>query len=88
MVIGVHTMLNDLLPDHVYYRFNPYLTEMVSMDDIRPEKWSQLEQDAQMYIRKNDDKFVHAAIALNQQKHLPQKIIDWVKHKQQVLGFN
>ncbi|KAK0097713.1 hypothetical protein PV326_014241 [Microctonus aethiopoides] len=85
---GVHTMLNDLLPDHVYYRFNPYLTEMVSMDDIRPEKWSQLEQDAQMYIRKNDDKFVHAAIALNQQKHLPQKIIDWVKHKKQILGFN
>ncbi|KAK0163669.1 hypothetical protein PV327_007325 [Microctonus hyperodae] len=85
---GVHTMLNDLLPDHVYYRFNPYLTEMVSMDDIRPEKWSQLEQDAQMYIRKNDDKFVHAAIALKQQKHLPQKIIDWVKHKQQLFGFN
>lgn len=85
---GVHTMLNDLLPDHVYYRFNPYLTEMVSMDDIRAEKLAQLELDAQMYIRKNDDKFQHAAIALSQQKRTPQAIVDKLRLQKQLLGFN
>ncbi|XP_063978193.1 calcium-independent phospholipase A2-gamma-like isoform X2 [Diachasmimorpha longicaudata] len=85
---GVHTMLNDLLPDHVYYRFNPYLTEMLPMQETRPEKLSQLEQDARMYIRKNDDKFHHAAIALNLKKPIPQKIVDFLKLRKQLLGFD
>ncbi|XP_015115453.1 calcium-independent phospholipase A2-gamma isoform X2 [Diachasma alloeum] len=85
---GVHTMLNDLLPDHVYYRFNPYLTEMLPMQETRPEKLSQLEQDARMYIRKNEDKFHHAAIALNLKKPIPQKIVDFLKLRKQLLGFD
>lgn len=85
---GVHTMLNDLLPDHVYYRFNPYLTEMLSMQETRPEKLIQLEQDARMYIRKNEDKFHHAAIALNLRKPIPQKIVDFLKLRKQLLGFD
>ncbi|XP_011308196.1 calcium-independent phospholipase A2-gamma isoform X2 [Fopius arisanus] len=85
---GVHTMLNDLLPDHVYYRFNPYLTEMLPMQETRPEKLNQLEQDARMYIRKNEDKFHHAAIALNLRKSIPQKVLDFLKLRKQLLGFD
>lgn len=86
-ILGVHIVLNDLLPDDVYYRFNPYLTEMVSMDDVRPDKMALLEQDAQMYIRKNEDKFNQAAIALSQKRLLSQKAMDWVKLQKEILGF-
>ncbi|KAF7996639.1 hypothetical protein HCN44_002285 [Aphidius gifuensis] len=85
---GVHIMLNDLLPDHVYYRFNPYISEMITMEEKRAEKLAQLEQDARMYIRKNEDKFIQAAIALNQNKRLSQKILDWIEEKRHLHGFN
>lgn len=80
-------MLNDLLPDHAYYRFNPYLTEMLTMVEIRPEKISQLEQDAKMYIRRNEDKFEQVAKILLQKKSTSQSILDWIKLQKYTLGI-
>uniref|UniRef100_A0ABD2XKB6 PNPLA domain-containing protein n=1 Tax=Trichogramma kaykai TaxID=54128 RepID=A0ABD2XKB6_9HYME len=85
--VAVHIMLNDLLPDHAYFRFNPYLTEMVTMVEIRPDKISQLEQDALMYIRRNEEKFRQAAKVLMQEKKLSQKVKDWIKWKKITLGI-
>lgn len=85
---GVHIMLNDLLPDDVYYRFNPYISEMITMEEKRAEKLAQLEQDAKMYIRKNEDKFIQAAIALNQNKRLSQKVLDWIEEQRYLHGYN
>nr|XP_031832310.1 calcium-independent phospholipase A2-gamma-like isoform X2 [Nomia melanderi] len=84
---AVHTMLNDLLPEHVYYRFNPYLTEMISMVEIRPEKITQMEQDAKMYIRRNEEKFQKAAEALLQKRQIQQKIMDWIVLQKQTSGL-
>ncbi|XP_011497161.1 PREDICTED: calcium-independent phospholipase A2-gamma-like, partial [Ceratosolen solmsi marchali] len=84
---AVHIMLNDLLPDHAYYRFNPYLTEMLTMVEIRPEKIAQLEQDAAMYIRRNEEKFQQAAKVLMQKKTLIQKLIDWIKIQKIIIGI-
>lgn len=80
-------MLNDLLPEHVYFRFNPYLTEMLSMVEIRPEKINQLEQDAKMYIRRNEEKFQKAAKVLSEKRQIQQKILDWIILRKQIYGL-
>lgn len=84
---AVHTMLNDLLPEHVYFRFNPYLTEMLSMVEIRPEKIDQLEQDAKMYIRRNEEKFQKAAEVLLQKRQIQQRIVDWIVLQKEMSGL-
>lgn len=84
---AVHAMLNDLLPEHVYFRFNPYLTEMLSMVETRPEKITQLEQDARMYIRRNEDKFQRAAEVLLQKRKIQQQIMDWINLHRKISGL-
>ncbi|CAL1673685.1 unnamed protein product [Lasius platythorax] len=84
---AVHTMLNDLLPDHIYFRFNPYLTEMQSMVEIRPEKISLMEQDARMYIRRNEEKFQKAATVLLEKRRIQQKIADYITLQRQLLNL-
>ncbi|XP_071439531.1 calcium-independent phospholipase A2-gamma-like [Hetaerina americana] len=76
---GVHTMLSDLLPGGVYFRFNPHLTENTNLDEIRPENLKRLETDAAMYVRRNEEAFHEVADALLAPKSVPQKCIDWFK---------
>ncbi|XP_074034206.1 calcium-independent phospholipase A2-gamma [Leptinotarsa decemlineata] len=85
---GVHTMLSDLLPGNVYYRFNPYLTEMLDIAEIDPNKLEQLKRDALMYLRRNDDKFQDAVKALSKKKNLTQKLLDWMNLRKEIHGLN
>ncbi|CAG9862976.1 unnamed protein product [Phyllotreta striolata] len=84
---GVHTMLSDLLPTNVYFRFNPYLTEMLNIAEIHPQKLEQLKRDALMYLRRNEDKFQNAAEALSRKKGIGQKGVDWISKKREMYGF-
>lgn len=80
-------MLSDLLPPNVYYRFNPYLTEMLNMAEIEPDKLEQLKRDALMYLRRNEDKFQDAAKALSITKPPTQKVVDWFNLQKEIHGF-
>lgn len=84
---GVHTVLSDLLPHDVYYRFNPYLTEMLSMVEINPAKIEQLERDALMYLRRNEDKFQKAAKTLVETKTIHQRALEWINYKRSLYRF-
>ncbi|RZB40087.1 Patatin domain containing protein, partial [Asbolus verrucosus] len=84
---GVHIMLNDLLDDNVYYRFNPYLTEMISMVEINPQKLEQLKRDAVMYLRRNEDKFQEAARVLTEKKSYLQKVKDFINFHEDHYGL-
>lgn len=57
----VHTVLHDLLPPKVYYRFNPYLSEISGLDETDPIRWQRMLDDVEMYIRKNERKMEEAA---------------------------
>lgn len=53
----VHKILYELLPDKSYYRFNPYISEPIFLDENRPEKLDRIVDDAKEYIKKNQYKF-------------------------------
>lgn len=82
---ATHVILSDLLPTGTYFRFNPYLTEWLSMVEVRPEKIQQLENDAWMYYRKNEDKFEHVAEILTEKRHIVNKAKDVYYRLQETL---
>ncbi|KAJ3650285.1 hypothetical protein Zmor_021982 [Zophobas morio] len=84
---GVHVMLSDLLPHNVYYRFNPYLTEMISMTEINPQKLEQLQRDTIMYLRRNEDKFQEAAKVLIEKKTCVQKCKDFINFNREIYNI-
>lgn len=78
---GVHTMLNDLLPPNVYFRFNPYLTSLIPMHENKSAKITQLRDETNLYIRRNEEKFVDAATSLLIKRTATQKLKDFVDTK-------
>ncbi|XP_030753910.1 calcium-independent phospholipase A2-gamma-like isoform X2 [Sitophilus oryzae] len=85
--VAVHVMLSDLLPENVYYRFNPYLSEMVGMVESDQKKHEQLKRDAVMYLRRNEDKFQEAAKTLMLKKKITQEIKDKINLQRQIIGI-
>ncbi|KAJ8876263.1 hypothetical protein PR048_024173 [Dryococelus australis] len=69
--------MSDLLPSSVYYRFNPHLAEVISMVETDPAKVRQLEQEAAMYYRRNEETFEEVARALTASPSLSQRAHSW-----------
>ena len=53
-----HVTLHDLLPGHVYYRFNPFLSEYYPIDEVRREKMEAMRADTRMYMRRNHNRII------------------------------
>ncbi|KAK9497495.1 hypothetical protein O3M35_004201 [Rhynocoris fuscipes] len=73
---SIHTLISDILPEGVYFRLNPHLSGMVSMDDINDERISRLEEDTNMYCRRNEEKFVEISKILVTKRSVFQQTYD------------
>ncbi|XP_041651938.1 calcium-independent phospholipase A2-gamma-like isoform X2 [Cheilinus undulatus] len=75
----VHAMLDAFLPPNTYFRFNPYLSEDISMDENRQEKLNMLQAEGVRYLERNEEKLKKVARILNREKSSVQKMAEWTK---------
>ncbi|XP_034019230.1 calcium-independent phospholipase A2-gamma [Thalassophryne amazonica] len=77
----VHAMLDALLPPDTYFRFNPYISEDVPLNENRIEKLNFLKSEGERYLERNEAKLKKAASVLGQEKSTVQRLAEWVKLK-------
>lgn len=75
----VHTMLDAFLPPNTYFRFNPYMSEDISMDENRHEKLKLLQAEGIRYLERNEEKLKKVARILTQEKTSVQRTAEWAK---------
>ncbi|XP_034733326.1 calcium-independent phospholipase A2-gamma-like [Etheostoma cragini] len=78
---GVHTLLDDLLPPDVYFRFNPMLSAVVSLDESRPWAMDQLQRDTQNYLERNRPKLARLCLVLGAERTAASKTKDWMSER-------
>ncbi|XP_068572905.1 calcium-independent phospholipase A2-gamma [Cebidichthys violaceus] len=77
----VHTMLDALLPPDTYFRFNPYMSEDIPLNESRAEKLNFLKGEGERYLERNEAKLRKAASVLGQEKSTIQRLAEWTKLK-------
>lgn len=74
---AVHTILKDIYPPSVYFRFQPELSEDIAIDESRPEKLTLLCEDAEEFVSKHKHVLEEAVTSLSAQKQPQQKMRVW-----------
>ncbi|XP_024143723.1 calcium-independent phospholipase A2-gamma [Oryzias melastigma] len=77
----VHTMLDALLSPDTYFRFNPYMSEDIPLNESREEKLNFLKSEGERYLQCNEAKLKKAASVLGQEKGAIQRLAEWAKLK-------
>ncbi|KAM9854018.1 calcium-independent phospholipase A2-gamma-like isoform 2-T2 [Aulostomus maculatus] len=75
----VHAMLDAFLPPNTYFRFNPHMSEDISMDDSRQEKLNHLQAEGIRYLERNEEKLKKVAGILTQEKSSVQRVAEWAR---------
>lgn len=78
---GVHTTMHDLLPGNVYFRFNPYLSDEIGLDEIAADRLAMMMEDTSLYLRKNEAKIEEAVRALVKSKNPLDRAKDWYQQQ-------
>lgn len=86
-VSEVHTMLDALLPPNTYFRFNPFMSEEVALDERRGEKLSQLQTEALRYLERNQEKLRRAVGELNRDKRSVQSLTERLRLRALMYGL-
>lgn len=71
-ISAVHTILEDLLPKDVYFRFNPPLKTEIPLDEAKDEKLDKLIADTLHYLDKKQGKILATSRAISLEKTLIQ----------------
>ena len=74
---SVHYTLKELLPEDIYFRFNPYLTDVVGLDESKPDKLDKLQDETREYLVRNVDRVNCLSKVLMKEKTLAGKVTDW-----------
>lgn len=72
-------MLDAFLPADTYYRFNPYMSEDVSMDESRQEKLGLLQAEGARYLERNEHKLSKVARILTREKSAAHRMSEWAR---------
>lgn len=75
----VHAMLDAFLPPNTYFRFNPYISEDISMDESRQEKLNLLQAEGVRYLERNEEKLKKVTRILTQEKSSVHRMADWAR---------
>ncbi|KAM9351522.1 calcium-independent phospholipase A2-gamma-like [Symphorus nematophorus] len=75
----VHAMLDAFLPPDTYFRFNPYMSEDISMDENRQEKLSLLQAEGIRYLERNEEKLKKVTCILTREKSSVQRMAEWAR---------
>ena len=78
--VVVHTILSDLVPSSIYFRFNPLLSEPIPMDENRNEKLQLVMQETDLFINSQEKKFKSAVRKLVEHKTRLKSCQQWIKH--------
>ena len=60
---AVHTILKDVLPASIYYRFNPPLHEAIRIDECSPDQINRLVQLTEEYLEAGQGAGLDQAVA-------------------------
>ncbi|XP_031138791.1 calcium-independent phospholipase A2-gamma-like isoform X1 [Sander lucioperca] len=75
----VHAMLDAFLPPGTYFRFNPYMSEDISIDENRHEKLNLLQAEGIRYLERNEEKLKKVSRILTREKSSVQRMADWAR---------
>lgn len=84
-------MLDAFLPPDTYFRFNPYMSEDMPMDENRQEKLGLLQAEGVRYLERNEEKLRKVARILTREKSSVQRMAEWARLKADMyngLSFN
>lgn len=76
MISAIDTVLSDILPKNVYFRWNPNMSADIPMDEGRIEMLEQIQFDARRHLEKMDDSLKTCARSLLQSKTVADRSMD------------
>ncbi len=77
---SAHNTLNELLSPDIYFRFNPYLSEVVRLDETNPDVLDRVQMETREYLERNIEKVQYVAKTLLKEKGITRKVVDWWYH--------